>query len=135
MLNEKKLVNPVKKFGRNFLFNAVNREDCILEIVERIEKLHPLKIVLFGSYAWGGLHKDSDIDLIIILNKDGLPKDFKERMDSYLAVKRLLRDMNREIPMDIIVYTKEQWKNFVLLDSCFSKKIIKEGKVLYERNI
>ncbi|MGR3174972.1 MAG: hypothetical protein ACUZ8N_10270 [Candidatus Scalindua sp.] len=83
----------------------------------------------------GGVHKDSDIDLIIILNKDGVPKNFREKMDSYLSVKQLLRDMNGEIPMDIIVYTKGQWEKFLLLDSCFSKKVVKEGTILYERNI
>lgn len=112
-----------------------SRENCILEIVERIKRLKPVKIILFGSYAWGGVHKDSDIDLIIILNKDGVPRDFREKMDSYLSVKQLLRDMNGEIPMDIIVYTKGQWEKFLLLDSCFSKKVVKEGTVLYERNI
>jgi Nucleotidyltransferase domain. len=114
---------------------SINVEKCILEIVERIKKLKPVKIILFGSYAWGGVHKDSDIDLIIILNKDGIPKDFREKMDSYLSVKRLLRDINGEIPMDIIVYTKGQWKKFLLLDSCFTEKVVKKGKVLYERNI
>lgn len=114
---------------------TVNRENCILEIVKRVKKIKPVKIILFGSYAWGIVHKDSDIDLIIILNKNGIPKDFREKMDSYLSVKRLLRDMNREIPMDIIVYTKEQWEKFLLLDSYFSRKVVKEGKILYERNI
>lgn len=114
---------------------TVDRENCISEIVKRIKRLKPVKIILFGSYAWGELHRDSDIDLIVILNKEGLPKDFKEKMDSYLSVKQLLRDMNKEIPMDIIVYTKGQWEKFLLLDSSFSKKIVNKGKVLYERNI
>ncbi len=114
---------------------SVNRENCMSEIVERVKRIKPVKIILFGSYAWGVVHKDSDIDLIIILDKDGVPKDFSEKMDSYLSVKRLLRDMNGEIPMDVIVYTKGQWEKFLLLDSCFSKKVLKKGKILYERNI
>ncbi len=113
---------------------TISKEDCIVEIVERVKSLKPVKVILFGSYAWGGVHKDSDIDLIIILNKNGIPKDFQEKMDSYLSVKRLLRDMNREIPMDVIVYTKGQRERFLLLDSCFSRKVVKEGKILYERN-
>lgn len=113
---------------------TVNREDYILEIVERVKSLKPVKIILFGSYAWGNVHKDSDIDMIIILNKNGIPKDFKEKTDCYLSVKRLLRDINGEIPMDIIVYTKGQWEKFLLLNSCFSKKVVNEGKILYERN-
>ena len=113
---------------------TVKREDCILEIVERVKSLKPVKIILFGSYTWGSVHKDSDIDLIVILNKNEIPKDFKEKTDGYLSVKRLLRDINAEIPMDIIVYTKGQWEKFLLINSCFSKKVVKEGKILYERD-
>ena len=34
-----------------------SRENCILEIVERIKRLKPVKIILFGSYAWGGTQR------------------------------------------------------------------------------
>ena len=33
------------------------------------EQLHPLKIVLFGSYANGNHTKNSDIDIAVIVNK------------------------------------------------------------------
>lgn len=113
---------------------TVKREDRITEIVERVKSLKLVKIILFGSYAWGNVHEDSDIDLIVILNKNGVPKDFKEKTDCYLSVKRLLRDINGEIPMEIIVYTKGQWERFLLLNSYFSKKVVKGGKILYERD-
>ena len=31
----------------------------------------PLKAILFGSYAYGEPGEDSDLDLLIILDKDG----------------------------------------------------------------
>ncbi|MBM3889553.1 MAG: nucleotidyltransferase domain-containing protein, partial [Verrucomicrobia bacterium] len=36
-------------------------------IIERIvQEYHPLKIILFGSYAYGQPHEGSDVDLLII---------------------------------------------------------------------
>ena len=40
------------------------------EIVERIKKIDPFKIILFGSYASGNPDNDSDIDLIVITDED-----------------------------------------------------------------
>jgi len=39
-------------------------EEIKSEIIKRLKPLNPNKIILFGSYAYGTLHKDSDIDLI-----------------------------------------------------------------------
>ena len=35
------------------------------EIIARLMPLQPEKIILFGSYAYGEPHKDSDIDLLV----------------------------------------------------------------------
>jgi predicted nucleotidyltransferase len=31
------------------------------------EEFHPDKIILFGSYAYGTPHEDSDVDLLVIM--------------------------------------------------------------------
>jgi len=41
-------------------------EEIKSEIIKRLEPLNPNKIILFGSYAYGTPHKDSDIDLYIV---------------------------------------------------------------------
>ena len=39
----------------------------IAEITDKIAKeIKPEKIILFGSYAWGKPHQDSDLDLFVI---------------------------------------------------------------------
>lgn len=48
------------------------------EIEEKIQKIadkivaeyRPEKIILFGSYAWGNPHQDSDLDFLIIKKTD-----------------------------------------------------------------
>jgi predicted nucleotidyltransferase len=41
----------------------------LAEIVEKLKSEYkPLKIILFGSYAYGNPTEDSDIDLLILKN-------------------------------------------------------------------
>ena len=73
----------------------MNDQDQIRVILEEIVKkivigYSPLKIILFGSYAYGMPTEDSDIDLLIIKETDKRP------IDRWMEVKRLLRDRNRE---------------------------------------
>ena len=43
-------------------------EELIKEIKNRIvSEVHPEKIILFGSYAYGTPTKDSDVDLLVIM--------------------------------------------------------------------
>jgi len=37
------------------------------------QQLHPERILLFGSYAWGTPSPDSDVDLLVIIPFEGKP--------------------------------------------------------------
>jgi predicted nucleotidyltransferase len=83
----------------------------------------PLKIILFGSLAWGKPNQDSDLDLFII-------KETKEnRYQRQLKVRRLIKG---ELPTDIFVYTPKEIENRLKLGDFFIEDVIKKGKVLYE---
>jgi tRNA nucleotidyltransferase (CCA-adding enzyme) len=45
-------------------------EEIKSKIIKRLKPLNPNKIILFGSYAYGTPHKDSDIDLYVVTNDD-----------------------------------------------------------------
>jgi predicted nucleotidyltransferase len=53
-------------------------EKIKIEIVEKLKPLEPLKIILFGSYAYGTTHQDSDIDLYVVTNDNYIPQSFDE---------------------------------------------------------
>jgi predicted nucleotidyltransferase len=99
-------------------------EDIIQEIKSRIVSgVHPEKIILFGSYAYGTSTKDSDLDLLVILPSN---KPMHKRVT---RIRKLLRDIR--VPKDIIVYTPEEvekWKN---ASAAFITSIMKKGKVIY----
>lgn len=107
------------------------KEEIEKEIVNRLKKVEKIqKVILFGSYAYGDPDKNSDIDLLVVIDKDEYPKNFKQKSENYLKVSRAIRSIEREVPIDLLVYTKPEFKKFVDLGSLFSRKIISEGREL-----
>jgi len=100
-------------------------EDVIQQITEKIvSKIHPQKIILFGSYAWGGATKDSDIDLCVIH-----PTTLKRRKRA-LMIRDILSSFF--YPLDILVYTPEEVEEWGHVEGGMLKKILDCGKVLYD---
>ena len=89
--------------------------------------------MLFGSYAYGNPHKNSDVDLLVVTNDNFLPKNFSEKNAIYLSVSELLLDLKKRIPIDLIVHTRAMHRKFIELGSMFSKTISTNGIVLYEK--
>ncbi len=104
------------------------------EIVESLRKIDAYKVILFGSYAYGKPHKDSDIDLLVVTSDQFIPNNFREKNTIYLKVAKTLRNIERKIPIDLTVHTREMHKKFIEMESMFSKRILKYGKVIYEKN-
>ena len=101
-------------------------------LVERLRGLDVRKIVLFGSHAWGRPETDSDIDLLVVLDEESMPEDSAERATLHQRVARRLRDVERDIPIDLIVYTRPMYQKFLERDSMFARAIQTQGQVLYE---
>ncbi|MCZ7403266.1 MAG: nucleotidyltransferase domain-containing protein [Candidatus Methanoperedens sp.] len=99
-------------------------EELIKEIKNRIvSEVHPEKIILFGSYAYGTPTKDSDVDLLVIMPSN---EPMHKRI---FRIRKLLRDFR--VPKDVIVYTPQEvndWKN---VSNAFITSIIRKGKVIY----
>ena len=92
-------------------------------VARLVRELEPERIVLFGSWARGTATRRSDIDLCVIWKTDLSPLD---RIGKVLV---LLKDAPR--PIEAVVYTPEELVR--MEESPFIRRIVKEGKVLYER--
>lgn len=88
-----------------------------------IEKYGPEKIILFGSAARGEFRPDSDIDLLII--KKDTPYYGEDR------IRELSRLIDRDVPLDLLVYRPEEFEKRLNMGDPFLKAILKEGKVLH----
>jgi predicted nucleotidyltransferase len=92
----------------------------ISNIVYRIvSNINPDKIFLFGSYATGQANEDSDIDLLVI--KDTLEPKFKRSIE----IQRLL--IGSKLPVDIVVYTNEEFEKDKSIDFSFINSAIKHS--------
>ena len=88
-----------------------------------IEKYKPEKIILFGSAARGAMGLDSDADFLII--KKDTPFYGADR------IRELSGMIERNIPLDLLVYKPEEFEKRLELGDPFLKAVLKEGKVLY----
>ena len=88
-----------------------------------IKKYKPEKIILFGSAARGRMGPDSDADFLVI--KNDVPFYGVDR------IKELSGMIERDIPVDLLVYKPEEFKSRLELGDPFLRAILKEGKVLY----
>ena len=102
------------------------------EIMTRLKPLQPEKVILFGSYAYGEPHEESDVDLLVVTNDAFIPQNYREKSDLYLKIAREIRELRRYVAIDLIVHTKLMHQKFLALGSMFSKEIIQKGVILYE---
>ena len=88
-----------------------------------IAKYKPEKVILFGSAARGEATPDSDLDFLII--KKETPYYGADR------IRELSRMIDRNVPVDFLVYRPEEWEQRLKMGDPFLKSILREGKVLY----
>jgi predicted nucleotidyltransferase len=88
-------------------------------------KFRPHKIILFGSYAYGKPHNESDVDLLVVMPASDVVN---------MAI-RISLAFEREFSYDLIVRTPKQIKQGFLDNDWFLREIVERGKVLYEAKI
>jgi len=83
----------------------------------------PQRVVLFGSHACGLATDESDVDLLVILQFEG------RSVDQSVRIRMKLRP---SFPLDLLVRTPATVRKRLALGDDFMRRILEEGKVLYE---
>lgn len=83
------------------------------------------QIILFGSYATGIPHADSDLDIFVVIKEDA---DIRE-IDAMKLINKAIRD-KKTMPVDIIVSKKNKFNHRKYTPS-IERQIAQEGMVLY----
>ena len=78
------------------------------------------KLVLFGSYAQGASHKDSDVDIAIV-SKEFSEKDIFERAEMLVDLNWSLVKKFK-LPFDIVPISLDEWKKSSSLIVGFAKQ-------------
>lgn len=102
--------------------------EVIDEVKRRlIEVYNPVKIYIFGSYAWGCPTEDSDLDLLIVID-DSKEKRHKRGKPGIIALWGL------GISKDLMVYTQEEFNARLADQNSLVYKIARDGRVIYARS-
>jgi predicted nucleotidyltransferase len=95
-------------------------------VVDRLmERFHPEKIILFGSYAAGEADEGSDVDLLVVAETDLPPRE------RALAAGRALADV--PAAFDVFVKTPDEYGRRRHVVNHIVYFADKYGTVLYER--
>lgn len=87
------------------------------------ERFDPEKIILFGSFARGTPHPDSDVDLLVV-------------MPAWNEINQSIRitlAFDPVFPLDLIVRTPERLRRGLAEGDSFLKEIASRGIALYEK--
>lgn len=75
-------------------------EETIRTMAEKIKRGMPgVRVILFGSYAWGDPHLNSDVDLAVVVPSTADPAKHHD-----VAVEALHLSAHGPIPVDVLVY-------------------------------
>lgn len=92
-------------------------------ISDLVKNYQPEKVILFGSRVAGKTDEDSDVDLVVIKKTT---KKFTDRIEEASSL------FDHILPVDVIVYTPEEFKQ-MLKESWFVRdEVVKKGQVVYE---
>jgi predicted nucleotidyltransferase len=87
------------------------------------ERFKPDKIILFGSYAYGTPHADSDVDVLVVMPA-------RNQLDQAVRISLAI---DPPFPLDIIVRTPKNMKWRLEEGDSFLREVVARGKVLYEK--
>ena len=86
-------------------------------------RFQPEKIILFGSYACGKPHADSDVDILVVMSA-------RNEMDQAVRIDRAI---DPPFPLDLIVRKPKTLAWRLKEGDSFLREILANGKVLYEK--
>jgi len=92
-------------------------------IVEKLKPLNPVKIILFGSYAYGTPDADSDLDICII------KKEVKSKSKEKKEIRERLKEFS--IAKDILIPSFEEYEFYKKQYGSVFMDIELKGKVLW----
>src|SRR5262245_18788435 len=85
------------------------------------ERFQPEKIILFGSYAYGTPHDDSDVDLLVVMPA-------RNAIDQAVRIRLAVP---APFPLDLLVRAPEDLRWRLEQGDSFLREVVSQGKVLY----
>ena len=106
----------------------IKLSDMLNEMATSIKNVHPdCTVILFGSYARGDAHEDSDLDICVLVSELT-----QRRIDMNVELRSLIGNMcyAYDIPFDIKLYTYNEFEQESKYRSSLQHTIKTEGVTL-----
>jgi predicted nucleotidyltransferase len=95
------------------------------EVANSIKQVHQnCTVILFGSYARGEQHEDSDLDICVLV-----PELTYNRVNMRIAARCAIRN-DFPLPIDVLLYTYDEFEESAKKKSRMQCQIKNEGVVL-----
>jgi predicted nucleotidyltransferase len=119
-INAVTLRNTIEQSGT---IQGVVEVDQIIALSEQLAAAcKPLKVVLFGSYAYGTPTEDSDVDVMV------LTRSRKSNHQQFIEVRRLI---DVEFAMDLVVRRETDVLKRIQWNDFFLREVMEKGIVLH----
>lgn len=103
-------------------FSSIKIKESLVRFLhEIIDRFEVDQIILFGSYARGDFHENSDVDLIIVGN---FQEDFFSRIGKILEIAPL------ELDVEPFIYTKDEFNKMEQNENPFILNALSEGLMI-----
>lgn len=102
----------------------IRRKQHIIQLIrQKVNELdNTAEVILYGSRARGDNKRDSDWDVMILLNR----KDVDKRVEQVFRHHLLDIELEIGVPISVFVYSKSDWEGKYSITPLF-KSIKKEG--------
>src|SRR5260370_34575301 len=87
------------------------------------ERFQPERIILFGSYAYGTPHEDSDVDILVVMPA-------RNQIDQAIRIDRVI---DPPFPLDLIIRTPKNMEWRLRERGWVFREIVPQWKVLDEK--
>jgi predicted nucleotidyltransferase len=120
----KQRAHPDQRFGL-YRYRSPNIPLAAIRRYARqiVARFQPEKIILFGSYAYGSAHAESDVDLLVVMPS----------ANHTTQAIRICRALEPPFPLDLIVRAPEKLSRRLREGNWFLREIVEKGKVLYAK--
>ena len=102
----------------------VTKKDIQATCDDIVREFAPLQVILFGSHAYGTPTKDSDVDLLVVMD---IPESETTRQAG-----EIWQRIPRRFSMDLLVRSPKEIAYRISHNDWFLHEITERGKVLYE---
>jgi predicted nucleotidyltransferase len=104
----------------------MNTDQLLQQIKESVRATDPgATLILYGSYARGDFREDSDIDILVLLDKDKITVEDRRRIGDPLYHLEL----KEEVLISPSIFSKKNWETKHTITP-FYKNVMREGITL-----